>query len=234
MQTKEYYETDMDVMKQRDEHHNNLISCGYARHTLKRSFILVPVAILNLIVQYFHELDVWDITTTNRLIKITDNLLSTSRDIGWPYRMAFGVDEISEPMTKKWYLSIPQKRFGFSKQGIWSVIGIVEANKVNLNMNGNFYNKENNGYGLKGWDGALFHGDNKPTTNSEYLIGHQKLAPPLFTGDKIVVILDLKGSGTLSYVINGRDCGVVFKVERWKTYRLCVALSKNSSIILHK
>lgn len=228
----EQEETNMDRLKHRDEHHNNLISCGYARNTLQRSIDLAPVAVLNLISTYFRELDIWDITTTNRLITITDNILSTAETIGWPYRMGFGIDEISNNMIKKWYLSIPKKANGI-KSGIWTVIGIVQSNKVNLNMNGNFYNRENNGYGLKGWDGALFHGSNKPTEETRCLIGAQKMAPPLFTGDKIVMILDMK-VGTLRYVINGKDSGVIFKVDKCRTYRLCVALSKDSSIVLHK
>ena len=203
---------------------NEFITSSYTRNTIK-NLHLVPAEIIAFIAWYFRDHDQWDVTTTNEFIDIEENLISTT-DTGWPYRTAFGSDEIRYPKVKKWYLSIP-KGSG-NELGVWSVIGIVESNKVSLNVEGNFFNEENNGYGLKGWDGCLYHGSNKIKDDDD-----EKMAKILYEGDEIVIVLDMK-QGTLKYIINKVDCGIAFYIDKSKCYRLCVALSKNSKMILHK
>merc|ERR1712130_1078937 len=116
-------------------------------------------------------------------IDIENNLISTG-DTGWPYRTAFGSDNIRKPEIRKWYLSIPKDSEDTIDVAVWSVIGIIECYKVNLNIDGNFYNKENNGYGLKGWNGGLFHGSNKEIK--------QRYVQKLFKGDKIIIVLNME------------------------------------------
>ena len=109
-----------------------------------------------------------------------------------------------------------------------------------LFLNAIFYNKCNNGYGIKGVDGKLFHGGNRPVKG---------LRKPQFEdfmqicqGDKVEMELNLNGTedgegfniGTLSYRINDVDYGPAFAVDSRVSYTLCVALFKHSQIKLRE
>ena len=149
--------------------------------------------------------------------------------------MAFGSERIEAPLTRKWILSVPTT--SDISRPVWSIIGIVQWDKA-VDIKGIFHNTRNNGYGMKGVDGKLFHGGHRPVR------GQRK---PQFEdfmqvcqGDKVEMELDFHslksraGTGTLSYRINGIDYGVAFAVDASVSYRLCVALFQNSQITLHK
>eukprot|EP01084_Bolivina_argentea_P104079 186397_1 len=188
----------------------------------------IPLMISNICILYYNY-DIWNQTITNSKIKIDDKSISTSNNIGYKYRVAFGTKEISAPMINKWHLSI-----GNGYKSRYIVIGIIDsytAHWSDWSMNGNFYNELNNGYGLKGIDGALFHGGNKPTEDYSITMGSTK--GYFDCGDKIEMILNLQ-DGILKYVINDKDKGVRIRVTKGSKYKLCVALCESCSLVLHE
>eukprot|EP01084_Bolivina_argentea_P081443 147472_1 len=224
-------ETTIKFGDKSEEQRNECIVSGFSKQILSKHHT-IPLDIIKLIAYYFRDVDIWDKTTTHPCININDNLIKTG-NIGWPYRMTFGTDNISSPKIKKWYLSIPKDDSLPTKHNgtvpVWSVIGIIPSSNVSLNIIGNFYNQQNNGYGLKGWDGAIFHGGNKPIFGSK----HKSKVTRLCKGDNIIMILNMK-QATLGYIINGKSYGISFDVNPIQSYRLCVALCKDSQMILHK
>lgn len=185
----------------------------------------VPHDLVDLMASFCSDVDVWDETTSHSYFEIDGNLIKTG-DIGWTYRMAFGTQTISAPSVKSWCFEIPS---GTGVYKAWSVIGIVKDHKASATMKGNFYNKENDGYGVKGWDGKLFHGGNKPVENKPFCFQFGQ-------GDIIEMVLNLDSahSGELSYRRNG--CVALkraFIVDKTKSYRLCVAMCQHCQMILH-
>eukprot|EP01083_Nonionella_stella_P080305 220642_1 len=133
--------------------------------------------------------------------------------------------------VKEWHLSIPRAQGDDphrSVNSVWSVIGIIESDKAHPLIIGNFYNKENNGYGLKGYDGMQFHGGSKPIARKQWI-----QIKRLNHGDQIKIILNME-NGTMRYVINDKKYKVSFNVDTSVSYRLCVALCQHSQMRLHK
>ena len=206
---------------------NELVVSWFTRKSTSGCY-QTPQHLINLLGSFSLGVDAWDSTTTHPSIHIEGSLIKTG-NIGLRHRMAFGSECIEAPLVKKWVLSIPSKsHISFP---VWSIIGIIGSEKASVNMKGIFYNQRNNGYGIKGMDGKLFHGGPRPVKG---------LRKPQFEdfmqiceGDKVQMELDLL-KGKLSYKINGIDYGDAFAVDINVSYRLCVALFKNSQIILHK
>merc|ERR1712087_112368 len=108
-------------------------------------------------------------------------------------------------------------------------------------MDGNFFDAENNGYGVKGWDGMRYHGQNKPYKFQE--VGSETVPCKFATwttsigvihvGEKVRMRLNLD-TGSMYYGLGDNPYKFTFQVDKTKAYRLCVALSKNSKIILYK
>merc|ERR1739842_199220 len=101
--------------------------------------------------------------------------------------------------------------------------------RASVDMKGLFCNKRNNGYGIKGIDGKLFHGGNRPVRGLRGVQYEDFMQ--ITEGDKIEVVLDLDWKkyrilgdrkGTLSFHINGVDYGYAFAVDATVSYRLCV------------
>eukprot|EP00485_Elphidium_margaritaceum_P012140 CAMPEP_0202705236 /NCGR_PEP_ID=MMETSP1385-20130828/17820_1 /ASSEMBLY_ACC=CAM_ASM_000861 /TAXON_ID=933848 /ORGANISM="Elphidium margaritaceum" /LENGTH=122 /DNA_ID=CAMNT_0049363431 /DNA_START=276 /DNA_END=644 /DNA_ORIENTATION=+ len=122
-------------------------------------------------------------------------------------------------MTKRWRIQI--------KRSSWTVVGIIESHLCSRNLVGNFYDQHNNGYGLKGMDGRVFHSGNRPDWRDEPLC-------MLFSaGDDIEMTLNMN-DGSLSYRINETSYPPSFFVDINQEFSLCCALCKDAELILLK